>query len=372
MARIELRNCTVRIRDGLSGTAACNQPITPPMSGDSSLTINSVVLNTDDTDLVPIGARFTIAGETASDTVHTVTGRTPSSMSPTTAITFSPVLSAGTYSSSGAGIAGAATTTTPGGVGVDEVQSIAPYANNVTGGTFTLTLTVNGESPFTTAAIAFGANAATIETAIDVAATAASIPGWVNGDISVTGGPLTTTALTITFDGDNVDETDQGQTTIDGSSLTATIGNKVLTFLPQQIDIKIGDGDVKYTEADEFIYDKDRGELDTVRRGDDVPMEVSLNFTYEHITTGTNETIAPMDAIKRRGSASEWVSSASDLCEPYAVDIQVVHEPVCGTSDVEVTTFPDFRSEKREVSFKDSNIAVSGKCNVTEPITTRE
>ena len=89
------------------------------------------------------------------------------------------------------------------------------------------------------------------------------------------------------------------------------------------------------------------------------------------LTTGTNETIAPMDAIKRRGSASEWVNSATDKCEPYAVDIEVEHVPPCGTSQKETTTFPDFRSESREVSFKDSNVAVTGKCNVKEPIVAR-
>ena len=53
----------------------------------------------------------------------------------------------------------------------DEVQSIAQHIATVSGGTFTLTVKVfNGET-FTTAAIAYDANAATIESAIDTAAT---------------------------------------------------------------------------------------------------------------------------------------------------------------------------------------------------------
>lgn len=246
MARIELRNSTIYIKDGLSGTAAVDQMGMDPMEDDTTLTIDTVVLNTDDTTLVPVGARFTIAGETDTEAVHTVTARTPSSSSPTTDITFTPALGPGTYADNGA-----------------------------------------------------------------------------------------------------------------------------LTFEAQRIEIKIGEGDLKYTEADNFNYDLDRGELDTVRKGNDAPMEVSLNFVYEHITTGTDEVIAPMDAIKRRGSASEWVSSATDKCEPYAVDLVVVHAPPCGTANTETTTFPDFRSEKREVGFKDANIAVSGKCNVVEPIVER-
>lgn len=244
MARIELRHCDIKIRDGLAGTAAINGM--GVMAGDTDLDIETVVLNTDVTTKVPVGARFTVAGETAATTKHTVTARTPTDTGPTTNIVFTPALTAGTYADGG-----------------------------------------------------------------------------------------------------------------------------VLTFLPQEITIKIGDGDLKYTETTEYIYDKDRGDLDTVREGDQVPMDVSLNFTYEHITTGTGELIAPMDAIKRRGGAAEWVSSSSDLCEPYAVDLQVIHTPPCGTAQIETTTFPDFRAEKREPSFKDSNISITGKCNAVEPIVTR-
>ena len=116
--------------------------------------------------------------------------------------------------------AGAATTTTAGVAGVNEVQSIAAHTA-ATGGTYTLTLTLSGESAFTTGAIAYNANAATIQTAIDVAATTAAITGWTNADIVVTGGPLSSGALTLTFSGNSVKEKNHTQTTIDGAALTA-------------------------------------------------------------------------------------------------------------------------------------------------------
>ena len=246
MARIELRHCDIILKDGLAGTAAIND-VSPPVATDTTITIDTVDLNTTVTDKVPVGARFTIAGETDPTTVHVVTARTPTSAGPTTAIVFTPALGAGTY--------------------------------------------------------------------------------------------------------------------LDGG---------VLTFAPQELTIKIGDGDLKYTEQDDFKYDLDRGDLDTVRQGDEKPMDVSLSFVYEHITTGTDELIAPMDAIKRRGGASEWVSSASDLCEPYAIDLFIVHTPPCGTAQKEITQFPDFRSDKREPSLKDSLIQITGRCNAVEPIVSRE
>jgi hypothetical protein len=242
MACIELRDAVIKIKDGLAGTAAVND--SSIVTGDTTLTINTVSLNTDDTDLVPLGARFTIAGESGTPT-HTVTARTPASTSPTTDITFTPGIASG----------------------------------------------------------------------------------------------VVTTA--------------------------------VITFAPCEVEIKVGDGDVTYTENSEYNYDLDRGDLDTVREGDQVPIDVSFDIVYEHITTGTSETISPMDALKRKGSAADWVSAATDKCEPYAVDIEVIHTPPCGTSQTETTIFPDFRSESREVSFSDSVISISGRCNATEPIVTR-
>jgi hypothetical protein len=246
MARIELRDCIVRFRDGLSGTGKVNEPVTPPVATDTDFDIDTVVLNTEDVDLVPVGARFKIVGETV-QVYHTVTARTPVDTSPTTNIVFSPALGAGTYAD-----------------------------------------------------------------------------------------------------------------------------NDVVTFYPQQIEIKVGDGNITYTEHRNYEYMLDRGDLDTVREGDEVPLDVKLECTYEHITTGTSEDISPMDALKGIGGADEWVSSSADLCEPYAIDIEVEHSPPCGGAQKELVLFPDFRAETKEINYKEANISLTGKCNVIEPEVTRE
>jgi hypothetical protein len=239
LARIELRDATIRIRDGLSGTAAINDASI--MAGDSGLTVNTVVLNTADTDQIPIGARFTIAGETGLP-IHTVLTRVGN---PTTSITFSPVLAAGV---------------------------------------------------------------------VDLA---------------------------------------------------------VITFLPQQIEIKIGDGNLTYTEAKEYEYLLDRGNLDTVREGDEQPLEVNLEFVYEFVRTGTNELITPVDALKGIGGAVEWVSSSDDPCEPYCVDLIIEHAPPCGTAQDETTVFPEFRRDSLEFDLSAATIAVTGRSNVSEATITR-
>lgn len=244
MARIEMRNVTIYIQDGLSGSAVMTNNAS---QNDVTFNVGTVNLNTTNTASVPVGARFYVAGETT-NTVHTVTARGPSSGN-TNNITFTPALGAGTYNS----------------------------ANS----------------------------------------------------------------------------------------------NNAVTFLPQRVEIKVGEGNLTWTESKEYEYLVDRGVLDTVKEGDDQPVEVSMEFVYEYIKTQSGQDITPVDAIKQAGEADEWVTSASDACEPYAVDIRALHCVPCGTDHDEDIVFNDFRYESLDFDMGEATISVSGRCNVTEPTITR-
>lgn len=244
MAVIDLKDVVISILDGLSGTAD-GGPVTAPVETDTAMDVANVALNTSITDQIPIGARFTIAGETDATVVHTVTARTPTSGS-TTNITFSPALGPGTYTMSAA-----------------------------------------------------------------------------------------------------------------------------LTFQSQKLDIKIGQGNLTYSEHRNIEYRLNRGKLDTTREGDEVPMDVSLDADFEHIISGTGEDITPTEAMKGMGAAAEWVSSATDKCEPYAVDIEALNALSCGTTQSEDFLFPDFRWEQGDFDFQKGTIAFKGKCNAKEPVITR-
>jgi hypothetical protein len=111
----------------------------------------------------------------------------------------------------------------------NEVQSIAIFGGSPSGGTFTLSFTLKGGTTFTTAGIAHNANAATIQGAINTAATAASVPGWANGDIVVTGGPLTTTPITLTYSGASVASKNHGAVSINAAGVTGGTAGAVST-----------------------------------------------------------------------------------------------------------------------------------------------
>ena len=145
----------------------------------------------------------------------------------------------------------------------------------------------------------------------------------------------------------------------------------IVTFLPAQIEIKIGEGNLTWSEKKEYIYLLDRGNLDTVKEGNEIPVEVSLEFVYEHVKTGTAEDISPVDALKKTGNTANWVSSATDQCEPYSVDVVVFHEAPCGSTQDETLTFADFRYESLDFDLSAATISVSGKCNVSEVLAAR-
>lgn len=149
--------------------------------------------------------------------------------------------------------------------------------------------------------------------------------------------------------------------------------NAVITFLPQQLEVTVGDGNLTFTENRTFEYELDRGDLDTVRETDQVPMDVTLDMVWEFLRTGTGESVTPYDALHQEGGAAEWTSSSNDSCEPFAVDIEVEYTPACnrGSVEDEIYLFPDFRADTIEGDIREATISASGRCNATKPTITR-
>lgn len=102
----------------------------------------------------------------------------------------------------------------------NEVQSIAIYGGSPSGGNVKLGFNTYGTTTqANTANIAYNANSATIQTAVNTLLTN-TVSGYTNGDVAITGGPLTTTPLTITFSGASVASRNHGQTAVDASGVT--------------------------------------------------------------------------------------------------------------------------------------------------------
>jgi hypothetical protein len=215
MARIELKNCVVRFKDGFGGSAQVNDT---PSASDTTMEIDTLSGLPESATKVPVGARFTVVGD--SETTFTVTGAKS-----------------------------------------NEQQLVT--LTGASGGTFDLTF--DGE---TATGIAYDALASAVQSALEGLANIDA------GDVVVTGaagGPWT-----VEFQGQYAGM-DVALMSADGTNLTGTtptadvtlvhagattweltfspaiqsgsvpLDDAVISFLPQQIDIKIGDGNITYT-----------------------------------------------------------------------------------------------------------------------------
>jgi hypothetical protein len=154
--------------------------------------------------------------------------------------------------------------------------------------------------------------------------------------------------------------------------LSGTIADDaVITLGPRKLTIKVGEGNMSYNEKRNVEYKKDRGRLDTVRLGDEEPMDVSFEFWWEFIKSTSGENPSIEDVLKQRSEASDWITTSPDECEPYCVDIEVHYVPPCGDVDTELIELKYFRYEGLNHDLKGGTISCQGKCNITEATVTR-
>jgi len=146
------------------------------------------------------------------------------------------------------------------------------------------------------------------------------------------------------------------------------------TPTPKSLTVKLGNGSLTWDEKRNIEYILDRGNLDDVREGDQVPVQFDLEGSFEKYTGSVgSSTPTPDDALKNLGEASDWVSSDADACKPYAVDLELSIVPSgCTSDDKEVFTFSDFRWEDVKHNTKTGMLSVSGKCNIIRPSVVRQ
>ncbi|KKL20913.1 hypothetical protein LCGC14_2450700, partial [marine sediment metagenome] len=279
------------------------------------------------------------------------------------------------------------TENTPGVDAVAEVQTIR-INDSVTGGTFALTH--DGDE---TAPIVYNATAAAIQAALLASPTsevvtvtggpgpgtdwivtwdtAGSVPDTTVTDANLTGGVATDVSVQVITAGSSGTETTS--ITVTPVLVAATVAaTGTVTFGGRKLEIKIGEGNLTYTENKPREYMRDRGALDTVRNADEEPVDVSFDFVWDSITAVGGSAIPTVeDTLKQSGEASEWLSTSSDACEPYCVNIEVFHDPGCGGENTELVELEEFRYETLEHNISDAQISCTGKSNKVEPTVTR-
>lgn len=144
-----------------------------------------------------------------------------------------------------------------------------------------------------------------------------------------------------------------------------------ITFGPHVVEIKVGEGTLTYNERQEMEYVRNKRRIAFVRYGDEQPMDVTFNIVWEFIRSDTGETPTVEEVLKKEGNASTYVTSGTDICEPYAVDIRILYTPPCSGVKAEETILKEFRREGLNHNVKDGTIEASGKCKIGNAIHNR-
>lgn len=238
------------------------------------------------------------------------------------------------------------TTTASGnsGVATNEVQQVEQYATNFTAGLLSLTLDLFGADPFVTNNLAFDTSAATLEADINSRASTVNLPaiiGWVAGDISVSGGPLTVAPFVLTFDGASVSNAHQGQTTITNFNMTGgtlavpsesttvegnagggpvsevqTLKQYATNFTAGQMILKIKLGNAPEFNAVTIVHDADAAELTTrINNGaSSAGLPTSISWTAgDIVVTGGPLTVADFTLTYSGNSVKEQNHSLAEV-----------------------------------------------------------
>lgn len=330
--RKELRFLTVEILDGFDGTGAVNDTLA---ADDTVMGVDTLDL-ADARTIVPVGARFTTAGIA---TIRTVTA-TQYSMQWTITVD----ATSGTWTAT---FNGQTTSALAENAAAATVQTAFEALSNVAAGELLVTGSSGG--PYTVTAAGTLAN------------TAGHVLSVVSVDLAGGGGTVTRTVVQ--------DGTDTWEITFTPAIATGSVpgNNDVVTFYPRKLEAKIGEGNIEHTKNKDPQIDTDRGILDGARAGTEQPMEVSFSYVYDWLKASSGDPITVDEALEQEGDASDWISAASDPCEPYQVTIKVIDSPPCGSEEAEIILYKYFMPRTINASVEAASVTVTGVCVATKP-----
>lgn len=156
----------------------------------------------------------------------------------------------------------------------------------------------------------------------------------------------------------------------------AILDNEVITVLPHRLIVKIGEGNLTYSEKKTREFKKDRGKLDQVRNGDEMEMDVNFQFAWTYLSSSSGSVVPSVEEfLKQKGPAVNYKSTGG-ACEPYSVNILIRNSgdpSTCSAIDeqIEEIRLPRFYYEDLAHDAKAGTIAATGKCNATEAQITR-
>jgi len=140
---------------------------------------------------------------------------------------------------------------------------------------------------------------------------------------------------------------------------------------PNTLTIQLSEGQFEYSETINYNVIRDRHLIEAFRKADEEPMTVTIAALFLFIKGETTNVTLP-DALKGINTASDWVGTNSDPCDPYCVDLILTHIPPCSQVQQEVMTFPKFHVTSINPDFSAGVLNLEGMCLATTPTLVRE
>jgi len=106
------------------------------------------------------------------------------------------------------------------------------------------------------------------------------------------------------------------------------------------LGFRFGNGNFSYSLRREFNYIPERGRMEnsTMTEGDEVPMDIQFNGVYETLY-GDDNSPSIYELLMGRGDCAGWAGLGDNPCEPYAVSLVLVNDPLirvptCGEGEI--------------------------------------
>lgn len=143
------------------------------------------------------------------------------------------------------------------------------------------------------------------------------------------------------------------------------------TNTPNELELKIDEGNITWSRKRNIEVKKDRGVLDYMKEGDEEAMDVKLECRFSTLKSSSGDPVTPYEFFTKTGAASSYASTAA-VCAADAVDIRIEVDRNCGTTvEDEIITFSDFTYESIDGDFRAGTLSVSGKCLAVGPTSVR-
>lgn len=143
------------------------------------------------------------------------------------------------------------------------------------------------------------------------------------------------------------------------------------TPTPNELEIKMDEGNLQYSVRRNIEAKKDRGNLDYLKEGDQEPMQVQLEGRFASVKSSSGDPVTPQEFLYKTGAAAGYASTGP-VCAADTIDIVVEVDHDCGTTvEDEIITFSDFAYEEVGGDFKAGTLSVQGICNAVVPSSVR-